>query len=157
MRSTVVILVALLWSILTVPHAESTGMWVGDSNGCKGHAEFNAATGNWSMPPNRCEGSSCGPNNTRRCTLLPGGTPGANFTFCGCQDGSPQTPICCYITLDTNSGLPKSNGFCQGQVVPASICDAGSCQVWPPIGIGTIVEGKCIGSVEPEPPPGTDD
>lgn len=123
----------------------------GDSNGCKGTAVLNPATGEWYVS---CTGNSCGPNNTRPCAVLTGGVPGANFSFCGCQDGSPQTPTCCYAAVDTTTGTPFGNGLCYGDAPIASSCPARSpCDAEFKSGSTTEKEGKCKGAPAPQPVP----
>jgi hypothetical protein len=121
----------------------------GDSNGCTGTATWDAVHGNWYMD---CGGSSCGPNNNRPCTPLTGGVPGANFTFCGCQDGNPQTPTCCYAAVDTNTGLPFGNGLCHMSQGAGTICTGFyPCQAVYKPGSTTEKVGKC--SLTPPPQP----
>lgn len=105
-------LVALIFVASLATSARSMVAFVGDSNGCTGTATYDAVHNHWYMV---CGGNSCGASNSRPCAVLTGGAPGANFNFCGCSDGSPQTPLCCYACVDTSTGVPFGNGLCHGQ------------------------------------------
>lgn len=136
--------------VLTVVPASA---WFGDSNGCSGTAVLNTATGEWYIS---CSGNSCGPNNSRPCAVLVGGIPGSNFNFCGCSDGNPITPTCCYVAIDTATNAPFGNGLCYGDAPIASSCPARSpCDAEFKPNSTTEKIGKCKGALPPQPVPGS--
>lgn len=152
-RSLALVIVVLIPLSIITTAAAPTAPRIGDSNGCTGTATYDVSHGNWYMA---CGGNSCGANNNRPCTQLPGGLPGANFTFCGCQDGVPQTPLCCFACVDTSTGLPFGNGLCYGQGNGQPPI-GNACTKQPPCNAvykqGSTTEkiGQCQGPPPPEP------
>jgi hypothetical protein len=100
----------------------------GDSDGCDREVNKDPSTGEWYHP---CNNATCGASENLPCTIITGGAPGANFTYCGCQDDSPQTPICCYTTIDQTTGVPSKNGYCYGQTpaATAALCNRPPCRL----------------------------
>lgn len=112
-RMLAIVLFVVWLSSFLVP-APSALVRPGDSNGCSGIAHQDPQTGEWYLT---CSGASCGEQENLPCAQLAGGAPGANFIFCGCQDGGPITPTCCFVAI-SSAGFPYGNGLCRGMRPP---------------------------------------
>lgn len=121
-----------------------------DSSGCSGVA-VRDAQGVWNIV---CSGSTCGTNGTSPCQPCIGGAPGAATSFCGCLGESPQTPICCFTSIDTDHNTVFGGGFCYGENSPLT----DDCYALPPcdalrlpgMPVGTKV-AVCLGGPPEEP------
>ncbi|MCA8980940.1 MAG: hypothetical protein KDC14_13010 [Planctomycetes bacterium] len=139
----VALLCALLLVLLAAVSAAASPLLFGNSDACKGSAKYVGGTPAWVIA---CTGSGCGANGNRPCSTGSGGVPGAYFTYCGCPNDpntNPDTPICCYATVDSQTGLPSSNGFCKGQTLASDHCEPPPCSLLSPSETERV--GACVG------------
>lgn len=140
----VALILSLLLLCATAANSVAAPLLFGSADLCKGTAKYIGGTPAWVIA---CSGKGCGAGSNRHCSTGSGGAPGAYFTYCGCPNDPnthPDTPICCYATVDSQTGLPGTNGFCKGALPGVSdFCPAPPCALLTPSKTERV--GACTG------------